>query len=298
MDIFNLQNTNGAAVQIWQANNTNAQRFWILQSSGVWRRIVPVFSTTHVLDVRYASRNPGTLVNLWQYGGAAHQHFEFVPVQQNCNHLWITAITISATCYAHGTRRLVCGNCSATRTEPTPMVAHTFSHNVCVRYQRCGRLNTSNSSHFTHYMYRRGNHARHLTRGWVAAANHFGLDIVYGPSGTTTSIDGMPIFAQGNGVVERRSDSPYHDTRGHFIIIRYDHNNYIARYLHLQSRPTLAVGTRVNHTTRLGFTGNTGYSTGPHLHFDVNNRNIIDGGQSANHLNPINLFPANTFQHR
>ena len=49
------------------------------------------------------------------------------------------------------------------------------------------------------------------------------------------------------------------------MAIRHD-NGDISRYLHLNSRSNLKVGTRVQ---KVGIMGTTGRSTGPHLHFDL-----------------------------
>ncbi|MEV4411614.1 M23 family metallopeptidase [Catellatospora sp. NPDC049609] len=43
----------------------------------------------------------------------------------------------------------------------------------------------------------------------------------------------------------------------------------ITRYCHMQSRPLVRVGERVSAGQNLGFVGNSGHSSGPHLHFQV-----------------------------
>jgi hypothetical protein len=235
------------------------------------------------------------------YSGIRNNHSSAIVFngryQFTCKPHRLSGTTASSGCVIYTSQICTKRDCNFTNNTQNPNHHFPNGSKVCMRTVACGALDTSNSSHFTHYMYRQGNLARHLSRGWLPSVAHYGLDVVYGSSGN--GIDGMPIYAQGNGVVERVG-SDGNVLRGTYVIIRYDRNDYIARYLHLQagSQSHLIRGMRVTHTTQIGRTGNTGDSTGPHLHYDVNNRNIIDNGQSANHLNPINLFPANTFVFR
>lgn len=75
---------------------------------------------------------------------------------------------------------------------------------------------------------------------------------------------GTPVTAPANGVVERVSN---HHAAGRYIVIRHD-NGYRTRYLHL-SRPLVNPGERVTMGERIALSGNTGRSTGPHLHYEV-----------------------------
>ncbi|MDQ7732608.1 peptidoglycan DD-metalloendopeptidase family protein [Halomonas sp. SpR1] len=75
---------------------------------------------------------------------------------------------------------------------------------------------------------------------------------------------GTPVTAPANGVVERVSN---HHAAGRYIVIRHD-NGYRTRYLHL-SRPLVTQGERVTMGERIALSGNTGRSTGPHLHYEV-----------------------------
>ncbi|MBT2785238.1 MULTISPECIES: peptidoglycan DD-metalloendopeptidase family protein [unclassified Halomonas] len=75
---------------------------------------------------------------------------------------------------------------------------------------------------------------------------------------------GTPVTAPANGVVERVSN---HHAAGRYVVIRHD-NGYRTRYLHL-SRPLVAQGERVTMGERIALSGNTGRSTGPHLHYEV-----------------------------
>jgi murein DD-endopeptidase MepM/ murein hydrolase activator NlpD len=81
---------------------------------------------------------------------------------------------------------------------------------------------------------------------------------------------GTKLKSAGNGVVEGVGNT---DTVcpgasfGKWVFIRYD-NGLASTYGHL-SLITVAAGQRVSTGEVVGYTGNTGYSTGPHLHMSV-----------------------------
>ncbi|SDO11406.1 peptidoglycan DD-metalloendopeptidase family protein [Vreelandella arcis] len=75
---------------------------------------------------------------------------------------------------------------------------------------------------------------------------------------------GSPVTAPANGQVERVAN---HYAAGRYIVIRHD-NGYRTRYLHL-SKPLVSQGDRVEMGERIALSGNTGRSTGPHLHYEV-----------------------------
>jgi murein DD-endopeptidase MepM/ murein hydrolase activator NlpD len=75
---------------------------------------------------------------------------------------------------------------------------------------------------------------------------------------------GTPVYATGEGVVTL---AEAWDRYGNTVEI--DHGNGIAsRYAHL-SRIKVKDGQRVSRTTIIGLVGNSGRSTGPHLHYEV-----------------------------
>ncbi len=86
---------------------------------------------------------------------------------------------------------------------------------------------------------------------------HKGVDIA-APTGTS-------VYSSAEGEIIRigRQPSGY----GNFIEMRHP-NGMTTMYAHL-SRIDVASGDRVSAGERIGLVGSTGYSTGPHLHFEV-----------------------------
>ena len=100
---------------------------------------------------------------------------------------------------------------------------------------------------------------------------HHGVDFA-GPVGT-------PIQSQTAGTV---TASRFHPTAGNYVNV--GNGPWTYRYLHL-SRRFVRPGQRVAKGQPIGALGNTGRSTGPHLHFEVR-RN----GRSLNPMNFIGRF--------
>ncbi|MBV1853438.1 M23 family metallopeptidase [Catellatospora tritici] len=63
----------------------------------------------------------------------------------------------------------------------------------------------------------------------------------------------------------------------------------ITRYCHMQSQPLVRVGDRISPGQVIGYVGNSGHSTGPHLHFEVH----LDGDRSrTGAVDPIPFMTA------
>ena len=86
---------------------------------------------------------------------------------------------------------------------------------------------------------------------------HRGIDIT-GPSG-------YPIFATGDGVVESVNVSFY--GYGNCVVINHGFG-YKTRYAHLKSA-LVAPGQKVSRGDQIARMGNSGLSTGTHLHYEV-----------------------------
>ncbi len=89
-------------------------------------------------------------------------------------------------------------------------------------------------------------------------------------SGTHNGVDiplivGTPIKAPGSGIVQ----SVYYNTLGgNQLIIYHPLYGLHTGYAHLSSIP-VSVGQLIKQGDIIAYSGNTGYSTGPHLHFVV-----------------------------
>ena len=86
--------------------------------------------------------------------------------------------------------------------------------------------------------------------------NHPGFDLA-----ATT---GSPVTAAAGGTVVQAGPA---GTYGNLVTVRHE-NGFETRYAHL-SAVDVHVGDVVEAGTDLGKVGSTGYSTGPHLHFEV-----------------------------
>jgi len=57
------------------------------------------------------------------------------------------------------------------------------------------------------------------------------------------------------------------DVRGYGVHVRIEHEGGLSIYGHL-TKPYVQKGDKVKPQQIIGFSGNTGFSTGPHLHFE------------------------------
>lgn len=91
---------------------------------------------------------------------------------------------------------------------------------------------------------------------------------------------GTPIFAAGDGVVK---EVGWKGAYGRAVVIR--HNDKISTLYAHQSRfaKGLKVGDRVKQGEVIGYVGNSGRSTGPHLHYEVRVNNKA--------VNPLKVSP-------
>ncbi len=112
--------------------------------------------------------------------------------------------------------------------------------------------------------------AGRLTQGFGGRGGHPGIDVA-APLNT-------PIYAAraGRVIFAGWNNGGY----GNLVLI--DHGDFVTAYAH-QNYVVAAVGQEVTQGQLIGYEGTTGYSTGPHLHFEVR----IGGGKA----NPLSYLP-------
>jgi murein DD-endopeptidase MepM/ murein hydrolase activator NlpD len=119
----------------------------------------------------------------------------------------------------------------------------------------------------------------------IALASGFGLRIhpVYKVKKMHTGIDfaapiGTPIYATADGIVVKIHVS----FSGYGKMVEIDHGfGYLTRYAHMHGF-TVRNGQHIKRGELIGYVGNTGLSTAPHLHYEV----FINGRQ----VNPVYYF--------
>ncbi len=100
---------------------------------------------------------------------------------------------------------------------------------------------------------------------------HYGIDIAIEV--------GTPLIPIGPGKVLKAT---YSARAGNYIIIEHT-DGYISRYLHLGSI-FVKEGDLVEEDRVIGLSGNTGYSTGPHLHLGLQN-------SQGDYMDPMKILP-------
>jgi len=78
---------------------------------------------------------------------------------------------------------------------------------------------------------------------------------------------GTPVYAMADGIVVISKSSGWNGGYGQYIVIKHE-NKTQTLYAHLSENSVVA-GQRVTQGQKIGELGNTGRSTGPHLHFEV-----------------------------
>ncbi len=116
--------------------------------------------------------------------------------------------------------------------------------------------------------------AKHpFTGGWYI---HKGIDIAWGI--------GVPIVATAKGKVQKVDFDSM--GLGHYIVIRHNYG-FHTKYGHLQ-KPIVKKGQEVRRGETIGYMGNSGLSTGPHLHYEVGiGTQVIDPIQFLNIRSPL-----------
>lgn len=90
--------------------------------------------------------------------------------------------------------------------------------------------------------------------------HHDGVDI--------KAPEGTPIMSPVTGKVE---SAGYNDVSGHFVRIKDEHGN-THKFAHMKKASDLKAGQEVTEESQIGEVGSTGRSTGPHLHYGLEDK--------------------------
>lgn len=119
-------------------------------------------------------------------------------------------------------------------------------------------------------------------RGWITSYYGWRDDPFSGSRSFHNGLDigvdvGTPVLAPMAGIV---AETGYSSISGNYILIAH-HGGWSSYYFHL-SKILVSDGESVALGQRIALSGNTGYTTGPHLHFSV-----FKNGRSVNPLNVL-----------
>lgn len=106
---------------------------------------------------------------------------------------------------------------------------------------------------------------------WGDERFHYGVDLA--------ASQGTPIYAIAAGTV---TTATYGDANGYYVSISHG-NGYGSVYCHMTNY-IVSVGDSVSQGQVIGYVGSTGWSTGPHLHFEIH-----VNGSTVNPMDYISL---------
>ena len=118
--------------------------------------------------------------------------------------------------------------------------------------------------------------------GGFGSTNHKGVDICN--VGYTSS-----VYATKSGRVLLTNSSGWGGGYGNYVVI--DHGGGLTTLYAHMSVVKVSPGDTASQGTVIGVTGNTGASTGPHLHYEVRTTTIVNGKSVTVYQNPLNYLP-------
>ncbi len=120
-------------------------------------------------------------------------------------------------------------------------------------------------------------------------STYFGGSTPFQPNGGHGGLDlvnssGTPVYASSGGTVTAVESMTYNGklyAYGNYVVI--GHNaRFSSLYAHLQSF-AVAAGDEIKRGDIIGYMGSTGWSTGPHLHYEI--------WEYSSRVNPLNYLP-------
>ena len=128
----------------------------------------------------------------------------------------------------------------------------------------------------------------HRTSPFGPRIDPFGGGSSYHAGQDYAADDDTPIYAIADGVVVHAGGS-YQGRSNNTIVVRHeiDGKVYESWYVHMYDHGVLVKeGDRVEAGQTIGLVGSNGNSTGPHLHLEIHDPSLAEGGDLAVLLNP------------
>ncbi len=256
VDIYGNRSAAGTNVQLYYADTNNAaQKFRIEQVSGVWYRIIHIASGK-VLDVSSGSRASGTNCQIWDWNATPAQLWCFIPkgsYYEIRSALGCALDVYNASTAAENNIWLYTPNgTNAQKFQLKRLDAEPFWQWPMNNYQRTQSFNVYNSSRVS-----------------TGRPYHCGIDMTTQKNSRKESISDANIYAAAAGTVVYRGSS---ESNGYHVVLQHNFNGTTVKtlYSHLSSYAACpAVGQSVAKGQKIGVMGNTGRSSGPHLHFSI-----------------------------
>ena len=141
-----------------------------------------------------------------------------------------------------------------------------------------GSISTPSSPSSSGFIYPLG------ASGFVTDAYGYRYHPIYGDYKFHPAVDfavpqGTPIYATKSGTV---TAATYNEYNGYYVAINHN-DGYTSLYAHMTNF-VVSVGQTVSQGEVIGYVGSTGYSTGPHMHFE-----ITYGGASVNPMEYVTI---------
>lgn len=106
---------------------------------------------------------------------------------------------------------------------------------------------------------------------WHTSSKNAFFSLDFGSHSTPAYVGDIPVYASAGGTV---IESGYNMWNGYYVFMNHSggqdrSTGFVTNYLHMKFNPTVRAGEYVSQGGLLGYMGDTGLSTGKHLHFCV-----------------------------
>lgn len=272
LDVNGGIDKNGTNVQIWENNDSNAQKWRAENHSDGTTSFIAQCAPDKVLDVmRTGNSTSGALkagcnVDIYIHNDSPAQNFTPYQYSDGSYILRLSSnpeLVLTSTGTGSGANVIINNfdennmlqRWTITETSaptPAPTTSYTFP--------------TNNAYQITvlSYYYGNASKGKHVTKG---GGSTLGAMDISGP-------DSDILATESGTVIAVTYDSGW----GNSITIKHD-NGFYSFYAHLQDKSiTVSVGSKVSKGQKIGVMGNTGNSTGKHLHFEIwdSNKNTCE----------------------